>query len=262
MENNIENFKKKLIEIFKYVIDICHKNDIYYSLYGGTLLGAIRHNGIIPWDDDIDIILDEENYDKLIKCVTNMKSDRYKFCFPMITEGYNITTMAKCYDINTTLKERYMKKENHLFIDIFVYKKIEFKKINSFSTLYNTFCSIAYMMKKGVYDYKQLPFKRKIINILSTFMPTRKLEKNLKRNFLSSKDGDYLIDCSYAKVTAIPISLSKKYIKWIFEGVEVYIFAEYDRLLTQHFGNYMKLPPIEARVSHHLIEYNLNKIDD
>ena len=61
--------KKLLVEMLKYITDICDKYNIKYSLIGGSLIGAIRHKGIIPWDDDIDIILMPEEYDKLINAL-------------------------------------------------------------------------------------------------------------------------------------------------------------------------------------------------
>ena len=65
-EITIDEQKKILIKILAYVDNICRKNNIKYSLIGGSLIGAIRHNGFIPWDDDIDIILMPKEYKKLI----------------------------------------------------------------------------------------------------------------------------------------------------------------------------------------------------
>ena len=80
---SVEECKPYLLGILKHVDKFCRKNDIQYSLGYGTLLGAIRHKGFIPWDDDIDIIMTRENYDKFLSLYKN--DDRYK-----IKKGYEI----------------------------------------------------------------------------------------------------------------------------------------------------------------------------
>ena len=73
-----ENQKKIMVQILEYFDNICRENDIDYSLIGGSLIGAIRHKGIIPWDDDIDVILTYDNYKRFIEILKKNNDKNYK----------------------------------------------------------------------------------------------------------------------------------------------------------------------------------------
>ena len=91
------------LKILKHVVKFCDENDITYFLYGGTLLGAIREKGFIPWDDDIDIAMPRDSYDKFIKTYKN--SDRYILNSFELDKSYYFP-FAKVYDNKTYLDER------------------------------------------------------------------------------------------------------------------------------------------------------------
>ena len=76
---NIQNIKKIELDMLKYVHDFCVQHDVKYFLAYGTLLGAVRHNGFIPWDDDIDICMLRSDYEKFI---SEFKSEQYGICVP------------------------------------------------------------------------------------------------------------------------------------------------------------------------------------
>lgn len=134
-EINIDNSKKVMIDILTYIDNICRKNNIKYTLVGGSLIGAIRHKGIIPWDDDIDIGLLPGEYEKLIKCLKASNNEKYKL-LDIDTEPTYYYPYAKLIDNRTICKELYLKGiDNYgIFVDIFKYNNIpndteEIKKI-------------------------------------------------------------------------------------------------------------------------------------
>lgn len=110
-------FKKKLIETFKAFDDFCAKNDITYFAAFGTAIGAIRHKGIIPWDDDIDVFMDWENYKKFLDLRSELAGTDYDI-ISRRNSDYSLT-YAKFYNKNTTLWERVNRKYSYgVFIDV------------------------------------------------------------------------------------------------------------------------------------------------
>lgn len=105
--NEVEH-KEILLQLLREFIKICNNNDIKYSLIGGSLIGVIRHGGMIPWDDDIDIILREEEFEKLEKVIMNYKNDRYKFVNYQSSKD-NYYPFYKFIDSYTVLEEEKIK---------------------------------------------------------------------------------------------------------------------------------------------------------
>ena len=99
---DINELKRIEINILDYVADFCNKNGITYYLDGGTLLGAIRHKGFIPWDDDIDIAMPRKDYDRFVHMC--LDDSRYKILSYETDEKY-IYSFAKVVDSYTKLKE-------------------------------------------------------------------------------------------------------------------------------------------------------------
>ena len=98
-----QELRQNQIEILDAVTDFCDKNDIKYWLNGGTLIGAVRHNGFIPWDDDIDLGMLRDDYDKFTK-LFNASNTRYKFrCLELDPKWHLV--FGKVYDVQTVLYE-------------------------------------------------------------------------------------------------------------------------------------------------------------
>jgi len=104
IELDIEALKKVELDILSFIHDFCEKNDIKYSLCGGTLLGAVRHKGFIPWDDDIDIFMLRDQYEKFISLMENNDDDTFKLITYKNSKNYNLL-FAKVVDKRTILIE-------------------------------------------------------------------------------------------------------------------------------------------------------------
>lgn len=260
--------QNRLLEMLKWFHELCEKENLTYYAQGGTVLGAVRHNGFIPWDDDIDVGMPRNDYEKFIKLQkkTNGKS-QYYIEYPNDKKDF-VYPYCKVYDTKTTLIEntRYKTKRG-IYIDVFpidgIGNSIEesiknFKKIDNKK---NLLCTQICALRKGRKLYKNLS-----ILLLRTipFLDSLKIIKDIDK---SSKSYDY-DNCEY--VANLCGNWHEKEImkkQWVikpilckFENTSIYIPEDYDAYLTRMYGDYMKLPPIEKQVTHHDFLYlDLNK---
>ena len=256
--------KRAQINLLDEFVRICRKYNLKYSLIGGTLLGAIRHNGFIPWDDDIDVGMPRNDYEKFMS-----------LCDVELDDDYAITNWNK--DKNSPLpfsklvikNTKYIQKmssttnaNSEIFIDIFPFdnipdrsykrflqkiKVLSLRKIILIKYRYNIF-------DKGITQkVKHLPFillsfvcrKQFLKNALEKQM--RKYEKSVTME-MSNMAGSY----SYEKEIAKNGFFENRILHW-FETGQYYIPTIYDDYLKQVYGNYMKLPPISERKGKHKI---------
>ena len=255
MENNLSNYKKITLEILKYFDQICRKNDIKYSLYYGTLLGAIRHGGYIPWDDDIDVVMTYKEYNKLKSVVSANKNDRYEFLFP--EDNSMIVNMCKLYDRNTTMKEKFMKHNSSLFIDIFIYYDFNPQKMNSKIIKKIKLFNKMLMFKNDLYSIKEFNMKYKLIAFASKFISKKSLISYI-RKFQKTDYVDNVIDSSFFEKSILDVNYINSYIECEFEDLNAMIFKDFDIVLRKLYGDYMKLPPENERVLQHISTYDLN----
>lgn len=262
--NDLEKIHKihneALIEIDK----ICNKHNIKYFLSDGTLLGAIRHKGFIPWDDDLDIGMLRNEYIKFQQVVESELSNKY-FFQTYYTDKYYSNYFPKILVNNTSLIEdisKKSKKRNGIFVDIFIYDKIIENKVAQ-----------KLHFKKFSLFMNALQFKNR-------YYPKIKFNlKSLFRHFLfivfSLHSRKYLINKIESIVQEYNNSNSQLYTKHIdnyyndqvyfhvynnltttkFEGKDFPIPLESSIILKALYGNYMELPPVEQRTTTHGIIY-------
>lgn len=257
--------KELLLNMLLYIDSICRKNNIKYSLIGGTLIGAIRHKGFIPWDDDIDIILDKDNYKKMVLAIKNDKNDNYELFLPNETKNYPLQ-FAKLIDKKTIVNETAMidKIDNYgLFLDIFVYNYVpnDLNKINDYYKKCNYYRNSLVRVKLNAHN---ISFFRKIRRLLKNlYLTIFGYKHNLKKilqlfdtynetptNYVISNNPVYGLKKELQKSIDV-----KEYIDVDFEGHKVMAFKNYDNILRRTYGNYMELPPEDKRVTHNLEVY-------
>jgi lipopolysaccharide cholinephosphotransferase len=116
----VTELQEKLVEMLHWFNNLCINDDIKYYVIDGTMLGAARHKGFIPWDDDVDVALPRPDYERLRKMFGNSQIDKYYLEMPDSTDELFATPYAKLYDTTTTLIENYQKPlKRGVFIDIF-----------------------------------------------------------------------------------------------------------------------------------------------
>ena len=125
---SVKDVQKKLLEMMKWFHSYCEKNEIKYYMIGGTMLGAVRHQGFIPWDDDVDIGVPRNDYNKLLTISKGLKPENSRYIiesYQDMNDDYEYP-FAKVYDTSTTLIENKRKQTKRgIYIDVFPLDGIE-----------------------------------------------------------------------------------------------------------------------------------------
>jgi len=260
-KSTINKLRDVQLSIFDFFINFCNKNNLQYYIIGGTLLGSIRHGGYIPWDDDIDIGMPREDYDNFIFLFLKERNELY-YLQNKVTDYRVHIPFSKLRRNHTTILEEETKNltsHKGIFIDVFPLDKLPFndttrQKFKYF--LFRLFQSI------HLYKNKYRSFKNPIVKIISfllSFLPYQLL------NFFTIKlmtsygtsSTDYVVNYSSLfiykkqKLSLSQVYGSGKLVK--FEHLYVNAPTNYDFYLKTHYGDYLKMPPIEKRISHHKI---------
>lgn len=277
--NKLRDLQLLLLDILIVIDKICKENDINYWLDGGTLLGAIRHNGFIPWDDDIDIVMPRKDYIKFKKIAKNELPSG--LILEMFSEKSSLNySWMKVRHKYSFIKESGIERSqshNGIFIDIFpvdIYNKKS--KILKQKNIYNLIHKLIISERQRMINpfIKNLHYNKKIIikrinTILLNNLTKEKLYKKLylkaNKKFNSKDDGkigdiiDYGLEipmyCLKIKYEDVfPIK------KHLFEGKEFNIPNNYDNYLKKLYGNYyMKLPEKDKQIWHNETFYIYKK---
>lgn len=250
----IEEIKNIQINILKSFASFCEANNMHYYLAYGTLLGAVRHKGYIPWDDDVDVIMPRPDYKRFIE---EFKDDRYIIFCPEKDEDCPFS-YAKLYDSRTILDEHTSRKYHiGLNIDIFVLDglPVDAKNLKKFMRECSFYINIL-NIKKIAFSEKRSWLKNMMLFALKFFtlpfpynrVRNKMIKLNQKYRYCSSK---HCSDLCYTGALCIPKSVFGEGHKALFEDRMYNIPTNYDLWLKMVYGNYMQLPPEEKRISHH-----------
>ena len=239
------------------VDNYCRKNNIKYFIGYGTLLGAVRHKGFIPWDDDIDIIIPREDYDRFIKGYGN---ERYKVLSNEYSEDYYYN-FAKVVDLKTYAIERGRDariKDLGLYIDVFPVDGLKKNKGLSFSIHYKKAHLLNRMLlysKNPSLDNRK-SLGNRILWKYSRRIGFSKLMKKFRSCIKTNKNNySMVIPGIYGKKDVFPTELISEIKRMPYETIEVNVPGGYDELLTQLYGDYMTPPPESDRVKRHNTEF-------
>lgn len=274
MDNDVlVQYKNKLVEVMKSFDRFCTDNQLQYFASSGTAIGAIRHKGFIPWDDDIDVYMPRADYNRLMQLRKTLSGSGY--AIKDLGDNEYVYAFAKYYDANTTLIEtkEFPKCIIGVYIDIFPldevfgsYEEISRKK-TEYSAAYrmyqDTFIKVTPRMFLSYFYHRN--FKR-FLELFRAVFFTEKKKADIRSKFCqlekqwSKEHGRLLL--THSCIYPLERELFQKewfsdYVYLPFENIEIRLPKEYDHYLTHLFGDYMTPPPAEKQVSTHS-HYYLN----
>lgn len=272
-ESNIKLRQQKLLDILKAILVVCEKNDIKIMGYGGTCLGAVRHKGFIPWDDDIDLLISRKEYKRFKEIINKELPEQYRFYSPQEL-GYGNLGMGRVFDENTT----FIARSKHIignyaagiYVDVSILDGVSDNLIiRKFITKVNNliyFLAFIRNRRFGSFKHKSSAF----LYIIS--FPLKCLLILFTRNDMFINIHEWLyrkydfekcttVSFNWARRGArryLPSYLFKETTMLQFEDIMIPCPKDYDTYLKIHYGNYMEIPPENKRKIHEPYFVDLN----
>lgn len=258
MDDRIRKLQLTQLEILKVVDKFCRNNNIQYSLYAGTLIGAIRHKGFIPWDDDLDICMARDQYEKFIKVWDFQKPKGYLLQNKENTPGYT-QSFTKIRKEHTTLLQPVDDPTRYhvgISIDVFPVDRIPDGKYRRL--LFQFRCILYQLFTKEYVPINANRLEKILSKIIFIIIP-RRYYRSL-RNRLFASITKYNNNPNFQRImtesmkmitTPLPINMMNDFIELPFEDGCFMCTKEYDQYLRSIFGDYLTPPPQKERVGIH-----------
>lgn len=279
-----QKIQKVLLSIIIDFDQCCRENNINYSLCGGSALGAVRHKGFIPWDDDIDVFMTRGDYNKFFKIYKNFLGDKYTLHAPETTPelGMPIAQLS----LNGTVYKTQLapSRENPgIYIDIFILENIPnnilLRKIHGIISLalgFGLSCSRFYSDRSTLLEFyssassetlRIIKVKIKFGKIFNVFLSTKNwCLLNNWWNSLCANNNSKFVACPsgrkhyFGELYPRDLVCNTHYAD--FENIKMRVMDGYDYYFRKLYGDdYMTPPPIEKREIHSIIELNLGKYE-
>ncbi len=265
----LKKLQTYMLECLVEIDRICKKHDITYHLIGGTLLGAVRHKGFIPWDDDLDIVMPREDYERFEKICEKelnekyfLDSVKYNVNYPMPMPKVRIKNTAYEQSLHTSVKCM----EQTIWVDIFPLDCAE-KETGMLQTLQaktQAIIGLARQLKAGIGSPKDYRILNRICCYLLSGLSNKTLYKlQTKIQTLNNKKKcEYYVNFAsgygFRKQT-IPKGVYSPAKEVCFEGYTFYGLNDNEYFLRRIYGEYyMQLPPVEKRITHNPVRLSFN----
>ena len=256
-----------IIDVLSVFIRICEAQGLRYFCAGGTAIGAVRHQGMIPWDDDIDVFMPRPDYDRFLRLAAHSMPEGYEVLSPYATKDYPMYFAKMCNARTTLLENERIPCVFGLYIDIFpldgACDDVEtcYREKRRFKRLMNKLEAVSTHNSFG--EYVGLLTKRREWGRFAVKTVAFCCRSWLRRWLLKQMDSiayghDYALSSrvvtysgAYQRQEIYPKAWLETPQMFAFEGLMVNLPHDYDAYLRHFFGDYMTLPPVEQRASHH-----------
>jgi lipopolysaccharide cholinephosphotransferase len=241
--DKIEKVQANLLLILKDFDKICRENGIKYSLIGGSLIGAIRDKGFLAWDDDADVIMERNHYEKLLSILPEQYKLKRYLWMPRLIK-------------NDGTSKKNLSGGN--YIDILIFDKMPGTMLKHKAKL--VLLRVLQGMLKENLDYANYNIKGKILSLITHIIgmpfPVNKKLVWYDQTAQLGKNGASAFICSYTDQYRylhhiFPQEIIREYIDVAFEDTQLMAMAGYDYYLTKNFGDYMTPPPIDKQIPEH-----------
>ena len=256
-ESDLRRLQLVQLELLEELDRVCRKHGIRYLMDGGTMIGAVRHKGFIPWDDDIDVAMLREDYEKFKTVTWDLNSDLYFFQDHTTDSRYR-WGYGKLRKKGTSFirkGQEHIKCQDGVFIDIFPFDDIpDSRFMQKMQDIY-LFClrkilwaEVGKIVCRGVWGcwywlLSKIPYKWVLARVDAIAMKSKNDSPRRARILMFpafSKNGEYGLD----KRILLEVE------DFEFEGKKFLGYKNYDERLSAEYGDYMKLPPEVERVPH------------
>ena len=256
-----------IIDVLSVFIRICEAQGLRYFCAGGTAIGAVRHQGMIPWDDDIDVFMPRPDYDRFLALAAHTMPEGYEVLSPYATKDYPMYFAKMCNARTTLLENERIPCVFGLYIDIFpldgACDDVEtcYREKRRFKRLMNKLEAVSTHNSFG--EYVGLLTKRREWGRFAVKTVAFCCRSWLRQWLLKQMDSiayghDYALSSrvvtysgAYQRQEIYPKAWLETPQMFAFEGLMVNLPHDYDAYLRHFFGEYMTLPPVEQRASHH-----------
>ncbi len=273
----LEKLHQCLLFILKDFIWVCNKYNLKYTLGGGSVLGAVRHKGFIPWDDDLDVNMPREDYEKFKAIFPKELAEEYVLRVPNSRYGTS-TLFMKLLKKNTKYAQQFTYADGepaYVWIDIFPFDNVPENKV--VRVIKGFLCNaMAYaFVSRFIYEHRNQStdeyystvkngYVYKLRLLMARCLPVHftKLYDFFDR-FVQNSSRTSTITCATGRKHYLGECIDSHYFSnaedGVFEGISVKLPSHYKEYLSQLYGNYMEIPPVEKREHHFTTDFSIDK---